>query len=244
MKRYVIGNWKCNKGREAAQQWFSEFAGLYQPVEGLEVIVAPSFICLLSLSQYVQALQLSNVFLAAQDVSPFPKGSYTGAVAADMVKGMVDYVIIGHSERRRYFHETSQDTANKMTESVEAGLKPIVCIDQPYAMSQLTALNDIDCDEMILAYGPVEATSARVPEQPQRVAEAAAFISQVQPGRPVVYGGSLSPDNVEKYNALPQLSGVFVGQASLDARAFADICHKVGESLATGKSGLTSLAGR
>lgn len=235
MRKFVIGNWKCNKGREAAQQWFSEFAGLYQPVQGLEVIVAPSFICLLSLSQYVQALQLANVSLAAQDVSPFPKGSYTGAVAADMVKGLVDYVIIGHSERRRYFHETSQDIANKMTESVDAGLKPIVCIDQPYAMSQLTALNDIDCDEMILAYGPVEATSARVPEQPERVSEAAAFISQVQPGRPVVYGGSLMPDNVADYLAIPQISGLFIGQASLDAHSFAEICRRAGESLLSGR---------
>lgn len=235
MKKYVIGNWKCNKGQKSAQEWFAEFVDLYRPVEGLEVIVAPSFICLLSLSQYVQALQLKNVSLAAQDVSPFPKGAYTGAVAADMINEMVDYVIIGHSERRRYFRETSQDIANKMAESVDAGLKPIVCIDQPYAMSQLTALNDIDCDEMILAYGPVEAMSARIPEQAQRVAEAAGFISQVQPGRPVVYGGSLSPDNVEGYISLPQLSGLFVGQSSLEAKSFASICNRVGDSLATGQ---------
>ncbi|MBU0961314.1 MAG: triose-phosphate isomerase [Proteobacteria bacterium] len=231
MTKYVVGNWKCNKGQEAAQEWFSEFAGLYSPIEGLEVIVAPSLICLLPLSQYVQALQLKNVSLAAQDVSPFPKGSYTGAVAADMLKGLVDYVIIGHSERRRYFHETSQDTANKMAEAVDAGLKPIVCIDQPYAMSQLTALNDIDCDEMIIAYGPVEATSARVPESPQRVAETAKFISQVHSKRPVIYGGSLFPDNVGDYVSLPQLSGLFVGESSLDPKSFVDICNRVGDSI-------------
>ncbi len=231
MTKYVVGNWKCNKGQKEAQEWFSEFADLYRPVEGLDVIVAPSFLCLQALSHYVQALQLKNVSLAAQDVSPFPKGSYTGAVAADLLKPMVDYVIIGHSERRRYFHETSQDTANKMAETVDAGLKPIVCIDQPYAMSQLTALNDIDCDEMILAYGPVEATSARVPEQPQRVAEAARFISQVQSERPVVYGGSLFPDNVGDYVSLPQLSGVFVGESSLEAKSFVAICNKVADSL-------------
>lgn len=114
MKKYVIGNWKCNKDAEEARSWFSEFASRYRPVAGLTVIVAPSFICLQSLSQHVHALGLENVSLAAQDISPFPKGSYTGAVAADMVKGMVDYVIIGHSERMRYFHETSQDVASKM----------------------------------------------------------------------------------------------------------------------------------
>lgn len=231
MKKYVIGNWKSNKNRQEAQLWFSQFAKLYTPVDGLEVIVAPSFICLCSLSEYVQALEIKNLSLAAQDISPFPKGSYTGAVAADMVRGMVDYVIIGHSERRRYFHETSQDTANKMAETVDAGLKPIVCINQPYAMSQLTALHDIDSDEMIIAYGPVEAMTSRIPELPDRVAEATQFISHVHPKRPVVYGGSLMVENVDDYIGLPQLSGLFVGQSSLDAATFATLCNKVGASL-------------
>ena len=233
MKKYVIGNWKSNKNRKAAQEWFSGFADLYRPADGLEVIVAPPFICLCSLSEYVQALELENFSLAAQDVSPFPKGSYTGAVAADMIKGMVDYVIIGHSERRRYFHETSQDTANKMSETVDAGLKPIVCIDQPYAMSQLTALNDIDCDELLIAYGSTEAATTRIPEQPKRVAEAAKFISQVQSKRPVLYGGSLMVDNADEYIALPELSGIFVGESSLDAKSFAEICNKVGNSISS-----------
>ena len=231
MKKYVVGNWKSNKNRKEAKRWFSEFASLYTPVDGLEVIVAPSFICLCSLSEYVHALKIENLSLAVQDVSPFPKGSYTGAVAADLIREMVDYVIIGHSERRRYFHETSQDTANKMSETVDAGLKPIVCIDQPYAMSQLTALHDIDSDEMLLAYGPVEAMTARIPEQVSRVAEATQFISQVHPKRPVVYGGSLTVENADEYIALPQLAGLFVGQSSLDAQAFASLCNKVGTSL-------------
>ena len=231
MNKYVIGNWKSNKDRKSARQWFSEFAGLYKPVEGLEVIVAPPVIYLGSLSEYVETLGLKNFSLAAQDVSPFPKGSYTGAVAADMIKDMVDYVIIGHLERRRYFHETSQDTANKMAEAVDAGLKPIVCIDQPYAMSQLTALNDIDCDDLLIAYGPTGAVTARVPEQPDRVAEAVRFISQIQSKRPIVYGGSLMPDNAENYVALPGLSGLFVGESSLDAKSFAAICNMVGDSL-------------
>jgi len=231
MKKYVIGNWKSNKNRDSAQKWFSEFADIYKPVDGLEVIIAPPFICLCSLSEYVQALDLKNVSLAAQDVSPFPKGSYTGAIAADMIKGMVDYVIIGHSERRRYFRETSQDTANKMAETVDAGLRPIVCIDQPYAMSQLTALNGIDCDELLIAYGPTEATMVRIPEQAERVAEAARFISQVQANRPVLYGGSLMVENVDEYVAISELSGLFVGESSLYAESFATICNKVGESL-------------
>jgi triosephosphate isomerase len=227
VKKYVIGNWKCNKGATDAKNWFSEFARRYRPVEGLTVIVAPSFICLQSLSQYVDALGLENVSLAAQDISPFPKGSYTGAVAADMVKDMVDYVIIGHSERRRYFHETSQDAARKMSEVADVGLIPIVCVDQPYAMSQLLALNDIDSKEMIIAYGPVEAMMVRIPESPLEAAETARFISQIQPGRPIVYGGSLEADNVKDYLQVPELAGVFVGQASLEVDSFLAICEQM-----------------
>ena len=227
MKRYVIGNWKSMLLGPQARAWCGEFAKVYRSGPELEVVLAPSFICLEPLSKLVPALDLEQVRLAAQDISPFPMGAYTGAVAADMVKDMVDYVIIGHSDRRRYFRETPQDTANKLSEAVDAGLTPIVCIDSPYTMSQLMALRDIDCPEMILAYGPVEATSVRVPEPPNKVAEAAEFISRVHPDRPVIYGGALTPETVADYAALPGLSGVFVGEASLDPKHFAAICTQL-----------------
>jgi triosephosphate isomerase (TIM) len=227
MKKYVIGNWKCNKEGDEAQNWFTEFARRYRPVDGLQIIIAPSFICLQTLSHFIKTLGLKNLSLAAQDISPFPKGSYTGAVAADMVKDLVEYVIIGHSERRRYFHETSQDVAAKMSEAVDVGLIPIVCVDRPYARSQLLALNDSDSKEMIIAYGPVDAMTVRIPESPIRAAETARSISQIQPGRPVVYGGSLEPDNVKDYVRLPDLSGLFVGEASLDVGSFLAICEQM-----------------
>ena len=227
MTRYVIGNWKCNKTLDDSKKWLDRFSRMYTPAPELAVIIAPSFILLRETAAYLKELGLENVFLAAQDISPFPKGSYTGAVAADMVRGLVDYSVVGHSERRRYFHETSQDVANKVSECVDADLGPIVCVDQPYAMSQLTSLTDIDSDKMIIAYGPVEAMNFRIAEDPGRVTEAISFISQIHPKVPVVYGGAIKPDNVEKYAAIKGMSGLFVGEGSLDAEGFATICGAV-----------------
>jgi triosephosphate isomerase (TIM) len=227
MKRFVIGNWKCHKTLADARSWFDEFAKMYEPVPGLSVILAPSFVCLDGLSGYVRRLGLQNVSFAAQDISPFPKGAYTGAVAADLVKGMVDYVIVGHSDRRRYFHETSQDVANKVNETVDAGLVPIVCVDRLSAVSQLTALTDIDCEKMIIAYGPVDALNFRIPESPKEVIEATDLISRIHPNRPIVYGGSIIPENARLYASLAGISGLFVGAASLEAASFEAICREM-----------------
>lgn len=225
-RKLVVGNWKCHKTYAQARQWFDSFAEGYTPSENVDVIIAPSFICLENIASYVNDLKLENVYLAAQDISPFPMGGYTGAVAADMLKGLVDFVIVGHSDRRRYFHETSLDVTNKVTEAVDAGLRPIVCVDQPYAMSQLTALSDIENENIIIAYGPVDALSFRIPESPEKVVESVDFIRNIYPGRAVIYGGSLLPENVGDYLALQNLSGIFVGSASLDAGSFLKICNK------------------
>ncbi len=226
MKKYVIANWKCNKTSIDARQWFDQLANLYEPQEDIEVIVAPSYICLESLATYVRELNLKNVYLAAQDVSPFPGGGYTGAVAADMVKDLVDYVIIGHSERIRYFHETRQDMINKVTEAADADLIPIVCVEYSSAHSFLSPLHDIELRDLIVAYGPVDSLTFRIPESPAKVEEAIAHFKGMHGDWPMVYGGALSPGNVKEYLALSSLSGVFVGSASLEAAKFASIIRE------------------
>ncbi len=225
MKRFIVANWKCHKTGDEGRRWFDRFASLYQPHPEVKIVVAPTLLSLEALAAHVRNLGLENVTLAVQDVSPFPKGAYTGAIAADMLVGLAAYTIIGHSERRRYFHETAMDVANKAAEAVDAGLVPIVCVDGSQALAQLGALEDIFPGSLLVAYTPVEAMSAKIAEEPQKVAVAVDRIQQMFPW-PILYGGALGPLNARKYLQLPQLSGLFVGAASLEPEAFIAICNE------------------
>lgn len=229
MKRYVIANWKCHKSSEEGCRWLDMFASRYKPCANLEVVIAPTFIAIENVAAHLTDLSLSNVYLAAQDVSPFPKGSYTGAIASDMLQGMAKFVILGHSERRRYFHETNQEVANKASEAVDAGLTPIVCVDSSFALSQLASLVDIDSKNIMIAYTPVDALHFNIPESPEKVLLSVGHISQLYPDWSVVYGGALGENNVKAYLGLQGLAGVFVGSASLDPKTFVEICNRAAE---------------
>lgn len=225
--RFVVGNWKCTKSGDQARDWFDEFKRGYEPSDGVEVIVAPPIILLAPLADYIEEIGLQQLSLAAQDVSPFPPGKYTGATAAAMLKGICRYAIVGHSERRRYFHETARDAVNKVGEAADAGIAPIICVDEKNAMSQLTALGDIDCDNLIIAYSPVDALSYRQPQEPEKIAQIASYISQVYPKRPIIYGGGVDTGNYHDFVTISGVSGLFVGDGSLQPQSFLTIVKAV-----------------
>ncbi len=228
----VVGNWKCSKSMTEARTWLAEFKERYQPVAGVEVVLAPPLILLAQLAEQVRDMEIERFSLAAQDVSPFPPGRYTGATAADMLRGICTYAIVGHSERRRYFHETAQDVVNKVSEAADANIVPIICVDEKNAMSQLTALGDVDCDKLVIAYSPVDALSYREPQNPEKIAEIAGYISQVYPTRPIIYGGGIGLKNVEQFVSIPGISGLFIGEASLQPESFCGIVGAVQQSVA------------
>lgn len=231
MKYHVIANWKCYKTSEDGRRWLDRFAEIYQPHADLQVVVAPSFLSLESLAAHLDRQKIESVALAAQNISPFPRGGYTGEIAADMVAGLVRYVIVGHGERRRYFHESNQQIVNKITEATDAKLIPIVCVDSTSSLPLLGTVADLDIEQLLVAYTPVNSLNFNIPESPVKVGESINHIRQMFPRWPVVYGGGLLPENVEGYLKLSGLAGLFVGASSLVPETFADICRRVSAGL-------------
>ncbi len=230
MTKYVLANWKSHKTVEEGKKWLAEFLKVYQPDPQVEVILAPSYIHLVPLYHMLQDMKSPSLCLAVQDLSPFPLGAYNGAVAAAIVRDMAEYAIIGHSERRRYFHETDQEIANKASEAAAAGIKPILCVDQPYARAQMTAMNEADMGNMIIGYGPVEAIGVNIPQSLEKTRREVAEIQEIFPEKPILYGGSINAENAASYMQLPGVSGLMVGSASLDPEEFAGICQIVSQS--------------
>ena len=226
----VLANWKSHKTLSEAKAWMTTFCELYRPDSRLEVIVAPPFPYLVPLFRMLRECEAAQyMHLAVQDLSPFPPGPYTGAVAADMVSDLTGYAILGHSERRRYFHETHQEVANKLSEAVSAGIKPIVCVDLPYARAQIAALNDDELGDLLIGYGPAEAIGGKIPQTVENAGAAIKEIRAIIPDKPILYGGSMHKDNAADYLRIPGVAGLMVGTASMDPVEFAEICRTVAQ---------------
>lgn len=229
MHKFVVANWKANKTLAETQAWSSELQRFLATRQADQksgdwprVIVAPSLIQLSHLAQLKTTLAYSNFFLGAQDVSPFPDGAYTGATTARTLASFnVKYVIVGHSERRRYFHETHQDVARKVALALEAGIVPIVCVDDEYIVEQAAALDRNDLSRVLVAYEELGAIGTGHNEPISHVREVVEMIHHAFGLVPVLYGGSVKPHNTAEYVAVTD--GVLVGSASLTSGDFGHI---------------------
>ncbi|MBI4999758.1 triosephosphate isomerase [Candidatus Gottesmanbacteria bacterium] len=226
---FIVANWKSNKTVKKAEEWIKEMAkrakarsfgiGKWQMANGLEVILCPPFTLLYYLKLQVTSYKL-QVKLGAQDISPFPEGKYTGAVSARMLKELVDYVIIGHSERRKYFRETEQILENKVREALDFNLLPIFCVQEKTTV--------VPEGVKIVAYEPPSAIGTGNPDTPEN-GNKIAFSFKERLGREtvVLYGGSVTSENVKGFCQQENLSGVLVGGASLDPKEFFEIVKNV-----------------
>lgn len=219
MKRpLIVGNWKAHKDLIQAKSWTEEFSRLW-PEEGVgaEVIITPAFIHLPLFKDFIAQKNLPWK-LAAQDLSSYPSGAYTGQISAEMLSGLVDYVLLGHSERRNYFQESGGMLKKKVEQAVKFHLQPIYCVSE----AKMLVPEGVE----IVAYEPLFAIGSGQPDTPENASQVAEEIKKGR-GVKVLYGGSVKPENAYSFLSQPNLDGLMVGGASLKAWEFWEIIKNV-----------------
>lgn len=238
----VVANWKENITVDEAQEWVEKLSSKFKVQSSkLEVVVCPSFVVLPMMAYEISKFE--GVKLGAQDISKFEEGQHTGEVSAKMLKDFVSYVIVGHSERRRYFNETDEDVISKMGQCLKHNLTPIVCVSKTEEVSAVSNETEQGSDsakleprsgkngleKTVFVYEPLEAISAEGefhPDDPEHVNLMAEKIKMiVGKNTPVLYGGSVNAENVRSFVDQPDIDGVLVGQTSLDAVEFSKIIN-------------------
>ncbi len=248
MRRWMLaGNWKMHNTIEEAKALARAVVEGTKEVTGGDIVVAPVFTALAAVSGVVRGTRVS---LAAQDVFSEEKGAYTGEVAPAMLKDAgCEYVIIGHSERRKYFHETDESVNAKIKKSLAAGLKPIVCVGETeeerekgvtefvVGLQVKKGLYGVESlAEITIAYEPVWAIGTGKNATPQQAEEVHAFIRRLiadaygqgpAEGIRILYGGSVTKDNIGELIAMENIDGALIGGASLKSDSFISIITNV-----------------
>ncbi|PIZ24752.1 hypothetical protein COY48_01310 [Candidatus Collierbacteria bacterium CG_4_10_14_0_8_um_filter_43_86] len=228
--KYVIGNWKSNQNITESLIWLDGISALrpkFSP--DLTVILCLPFTDIAAFNQRLSDIGLS-IITGSQNVSHLPPGKHTGEITANMLCELVSYCIVGHSERRRDFKETSEVVAQKTRLLLENSIIPIVCLDLPYLDEQIKALFnlDIDVSRCFFVYEPISAIGTGKPVDPvdaNHVASQIAFLTDNS--APILYGGSISQDNASSFVTQSKIDGVLVGTDSLEPTLFAGIINSL-----------------
>ncbi len=248
-KKIVAGNWKCNTtvstGVELAKAVMKSIAEGGDP--DVHVVVCPPFV---HLTKVVESIDNSRVKAGAQNCAAEPKGAFTGEISAEMVKSTgAAFVILGHSERREYYGETSATLNKKLVQVFSQGLTPIYCCGEPltireagtqndYVKTQLDEtvfqLSEADFRKIVIAYEPIwaigtgrTATSAQAQEMHAYIRStiAAKFGDETAEETSILYGGSCKSSNAAELFANPDVDGGLIGGASLDPADFLGIIN-------------------
>ncbi len=246
-KPLMAGNWKMYKTPTETQHFFEKFNALVAAVRHCEILICPPA---LDLTTAVAATIQTNVAIGAQNLYPGKEGAFTGEISGCMIKSAgCTHVLIGHSERRRYFHETDANVFEKTVAALEAGLTPVVCVgevleereggktEEVLVRQFRGGLGELTADqfaELVVAYEPIWAIGTGKTATPKIAADAHATIRKeaakvfgeaAAKSLRILYGGSVKPDNVGILMAQEEINGVLVGGASLDPISFAKIVN-------------------
>lgn len=212
-KKLFIANWKSHKNHEETVKFFDTVMDNIAQIDltDKEIIIAPPFTLLAKAAYYVKKNNLP-IHVAAQNVSSFPEGAYTGEVNALQVKEYAQYVIVGHSERRKYLHESESDIENKVREAKEQELIVVQCIQDENGI----VYKGTD----IVAYEPPSAIGTGNADDPQHISEVFLKVKEQYPAVKLLYGGSVSGENIKNFLEIDSLDGFLIGGAGLDADSF------------------------
>lgn len=246
-KKIIVGNWKMNLNMHEASLYLHQLSQLIQPRRDVEVVLAPTVLTLQSLSMQINLRQFK---LASQNFYWRDRGAYTGEVSASQLRGIIQYGIVGHSERRHVFNESDKDIRNKVAAAIRNGIRPILCIGETawersngetldvlhdQLISALANITSEELDQVIIAYEPVWSIGTGQNALPIDVIVAVKAIrrqiehlygAKSANSIQILYGGSVTADNSADYLALPGVDGLLVGTSSLDARVFSEIIKK------------------
>lgn len=231
--KYIIANFKSNKNRPEHEAWMKvfrlSFPQFAKGKENLSVVLCPSAPFLSLTSDILREDDDNeNVHLGSQDISPFPAGAYTGAVGTKNLEDLfVSYAIVGHSERRTYFHETNNDVANKVREARLASITPIVCVSRETISSQANALEDADRAHVMVAFEPIDHIGTGIADTLDDILKVRVLVKEAFGDVPFIYGGSVDPHTDKELLTHPDIDGFLIGSACLDAREFIQLIHLV-----------------
>lgn len=244
----IAGNWKMHKTVTEALELVRTLRRGLLEVEGVEVVLCPPFV---ALAPVAELLKPTKIGLGAQNMFWEDQGAYTGEVSPLMLKDLVQYVILGHSERRQYFGETDEGVNRKVKAALKHGLKPIICIGENLEENEAgrtnevverqlrAALRDIPAEQaraLVIAYEPVWAIGTGKPATGAganavigltvRGVLATLYGEEVAQAVRVQYGGSVNPQNIAEFMVQPDIDGALVGGASLKAPDFIAIVQE------------------
>ena len=235
----IVGNWKMNMSVAEARDLVAAAVPGLESVEGVDKVVCPPFVALEAVSGLLRG---TSIGLGAQNMYYEDKGAFTGEVSASMLAGLCEFVIVGHSERRHIFGETDEAVGKKVEAAVRAGLRPILCVGERLEEREdgsaevvverqlRQGLGHATTPEgLVVAYEPVWAIGtgrAATPDDAQsmmaqvRGTLASLFDASVADSVLLLYGGSVTADNVADFVRQEDVNGALVGSASLDAEGF------------------------
>lgn len=239
---FIAGNWKMNNTVPEAEKLVHDMLDTLNRIEGVEKVLCPPFVSLVTLRELLKG---SSVKLGAQNMYFEAKGAYTGEVSPLMLRELCEFVILGHSERRRYFTETDRIVNRKIKAALENGLKPILCVGEKLEENEAgrteevidrqlnQGLNSVKpTRNIVVAYEPLWAIGTGKAASAEQAAATIKFIrntiaklwnKNIARDLRILYGGSVTSHNIAEFISQPEIDGALVGGSSLKPTEFSSI---------------------